>query len=124
MEFYKHVQYCFCCYVIKSVGEAANKVSLPVVRNPLLIEIHLLKLGHWTLNATKYVRCARTFFLLLLNDFVSLKDRLFEMAVSMSDCHPRGPGFDSRLYSRNFSGSRPIGSGTGSTQPREGKLGS
>ena len=36
--------------------------------------------------------------------------------VSTSDCHPRGPGFDSRLYPRNFSGS--IGSGTGSTQPR------
>ena len=37
--------------------------------------------------------------------------------VSTSDCHPRGSGFDSRLYSRNFSGS--IGSGTVSTQPRE-----
>ena len=37
--------------------------------------------------------------------------------VSTSDCHPRGPGFDSQLYPRNFSGSR--GSGTGSTQPRE-----
>ena len=34
-----------------------------------------------------------------------------------SDCHPRGPGFDSRLYPRNFS--RSIGSGTWSTQPRE-----
>ena len=39
------------------------------------------------------------------------------MVVSTSDYHPRGPGFDSRLYPRNFSGS--IGSGTGSTQPRE-----
>ena len=37
--------------------------------------------------------------------------------VSTSDCHPRGPGFDSWLYPGNFSGS--IGSGTGSTQPRE-----
>ena len=43
--------------------------------------------------------------------------RLFGIVVSTSDCHPRGPGFHSRLYSRNFSGS--IGSGTGSTQPRE-----
>ena len=24
--------------------------------------------------------------------------------LGTSDCHPRGPGFDSRLYSRNFSG--------------------
>ena len=40
--------------------------------------------------------------------------------VGTSDCHPRGPGFDSRLYPRHFSGS--IGSGTGSTQPREEKL--
>ena len=44
-------------------------------------------------------------------------DRLFGIVVSTSDCHPRGPGFDSRLYSTNFSGS--IGSGAGSTQPRE-----
>ena len=29
-------------------------------------------------------------------------DRLFGIVVSMSDCHPRGPGFDSRLYPRNF----------------------
>ena len=33
------------------------------------------------------------------------------------DRHQRGPGFDSWLYPRNFSGS--IGSGTGSSQPRE-----
>ena len=39
------------------------------------------------------------------------------MAFSMSDCHPGGPRFDSRLYPRNFS--RSIGSGMGSTQPRE-----
>ena len=42
---------------------------------------------------------------------------LFGIVVSMSDCRPRGPGFDSRLYPRTFSGN--IGSGTGSTQPRE-----
>ena len=41
IEFYKHVQYCFCCFVIKSAGEAANKVLLSVVWNPLLIEINL-----------------------------------------------------------------------------------
>ena len=44
-------------------------------------------------------------------------DRLFGNVVCMSDYHPRGPGYDSRLYPRNVSGS--IGSGTGSTQPRE-----
>ena len=48
---------------------------------------------------------------------ITLLTRLFGIVVSTSDCHPRGPGFDSRLYPRNFSGS--IGSGTGSTQPRE-----
>ena len=42
---------------------------------------------------------------------------LFGIVVSTTDCHPRGPGFNSRLYPRNFSGS--IGSGMGSTQPRE-----
>ena len=35
------------------------------------------------------------------------------VVVSMSDNHPRGPGFDSRLYFRNFSGN--IWSGIGST---------
>ena len=44
-------------------------------------------------------------------------DHVFGMVVSTSDYHPRGPGFDSRLYLRNLSGS--IGSGTGSTLPRE-----
>ena len=48
---------------------------------------------------------------------MKVMDHLFGIVVSTSDCHPRGPGFDSRLYPRNFSGS--IGSGTGSTQPRE-----
>ena len=33
------------------------------------------------------------------------------IVVNTSDCHPRGPGFDSRLYPRNFSGS--IGSERG-----------
>ena len=44
-------------------------------------------------------------------------DYLPGIVISMSDCHPRGPGFDSRLYPRNFSGT--VGSGKGSTQPRE-----
>ena len=42
-----------------------------------------------------------------------LADQLFGIVVSTSDCHPRGPGFYSRLYPRN------LGSGTGSTQPHE-----
>ena len=49
--------------------------------------------------------------------FVSCEDQLFGIVVSTSDCHPRGPGFDSRLYPRNFS--KSLGYGTGSTQPRE-----
>ena len=46
-------------------------------------------------------------------------DHMFGMVVSMSDYNPRGPAFDSWLYPRNYFGS--IGSGTGSTQPREDK---
>ena len=42
---------------------------------------------------------------------------LFGIVISTSDCHSRGPEFNSQLYPRNFSGS--IGSGTGSMQPRE-----
>ena len=48
---------------------------------------------------------------------IEILDHLLGIVVSMSDCHPRGPEFDSQLYPRNFSGS--IGSGTGSTEPRE-----
>ena len=44
-------------------------------------------------------------------------DHLFGIVVSIPDCHPRGPRFDSWLYPRHFSGS--IGSGTESIQPRE-----
>ena len=48
---------------------------------------------------------------------ILITDHLFGIVVSTSDYHPRGPGFDSRLYPRNFPES--VGSGTGSTQPRE-----
>ena len=41
MEFYKHVQYCFCCYVIKSAGEIAKKVLLSIFWNLLRIQINL-----------------------------------------------------------------------------------
>ena len=44
-------------------------------------------------------------------------DRLFSIVDKTSDFHPKGPGFDSQLYSRNFSGSKV--SGTGDTQPRK-----
>ena len=56
-------------------------------------------------------------FGLVTNRYNSALDSLFGIVVSTSNCHPRGPGFDSRLYHRNFSGS--IGSGTGSTQSHE-----
>ena len=53
----------------------------------------------------------------LINRVQRFSDRLFGIVVSKSDCHARGPGFDSRLYTRHFSGS--IGSRTVSTQPSE-----
>ena len=42
MEFYKHVQYCFRCYVIKSAGEPRKYCS--VICNLLLIEINLAQI--------------------------------------------------------------------------------
>ena len=56
MEFYKHVQYCFYCYVIKLAGEVANKVLLYVVGNPLLIEINLSQIR--TLDIKREKVCA------------------------------------------------------------------
>ena len=43
------------------------------------------------------------------------------MVVSTSDCHPRGPWFDARLYLRNFSWKYRIWNGV--TQPREDNWG-
>ena len=57
------------------------------------------------------------FVIVILMVYYDITDHLFGIVVSTSDCHPRGPGFDSRLYPRNFSGS--IRSGTGSIQPSE-----
>ena len=32
------------------------------------------------------------------------RDRLFGIVISMSDCHPKGPGFDPQLCPTAFSG--------------------
>ena len=51
-----------------------------------------------------------------IEEYRELSDRLVGIVVSMSDYHSRGSGFDSRLDHEFFS---YLGSGTGSTQPRE-----
>ena len=53
----------------------------------------------------------------MITIFIIRNDHLFGIVVSTSDCHPIGPGIDSWLYPRKFSGI--IGSGTGSTQPHD-----
>ena len=63
MEFYKHVQYCFCYYVIKSAGEAANEVLLSVVWNPLLVEINLSQIRTFDIKREK-VRAVCPYLLL------------------------------------------------------------
>ena len=69
-------------------------------------------------SGTLYITLLQmTTIITLLVLLLLLYDHLFGIVVSTSDCHPKGPGFDSRLYPRNFFGS--IGSGTGSTHPRE-----
>ena len=52
-----------------------------------------------------------------IEELLGHEDRLFGRVVSMSDCRPRGLGFNSWPYPRHFFGS--IGSGMGSTQPHE-----
>ena len=54
-------------------------------------------IGHWIPPSGKIMIFFRMFFGLM---------------VSTSDCHPRGPGFDSRLYLRNFPGSIEFGMGS------------
>ena len=65
----------------------------------------------------KQLTCIVIITYLVQRDFVRENFNNEVQVVSTSDCHPRGPGFDSRLYPRNFSGSK--GSVTRSTQPRE-----
>ena len=42
------------------------------------------------------------YFCVILRFLFVLCDCLFGIVVSTYDYHPRDPGFDSRLYSRNF----------------------
>ena len=63
----RYVQYCFCCYVIKSAGEATNKVLLSVVWNPLLIEINFSQIR--TLDIKREKVCAVCPYLLLIHEF-------------------------------------------------------
>ena len=81
MEFYKHVHYCFC--YIKSAGEAANKVLLSVVWNPLLIEINLSQIT--TLEIKHGKVCAVCPYLLFHFNFFTWfsHNRLFEII----SCH-------------------------------------
>ena len=53
---------------------------------------------------------------------MSIEDRLFGIVVSTSECHKRGPRFDSRLYPRNFYGSVGYGRGPPSLVRTIGKL--
>ena len=87
MEFYKRDQF-FFCYVIKSAGETVRKVLLSVIWNLLLIEISLSQIRNRTVNARKYVRCARTFyFYWLLLETLQL---LGNIASRIFGCIPEG----------------------------------
>ena len=94
--FYTNVTLNTCLYLIRTSAQ----ISVEHFTSILLAQI-----SSWTI----YI-----FFFLTL---MTRCDHLFSIVVSTSDCHPRDPGFDSRLYPRKFSGS--IGSGTGFTQPHE-----
>ena len=59
----KHVQCCFC-YVIKSAGEAANKVLLTVIGNSLRIKINLSQI--MTLSIKREKVCAVCPYLLFI----------------------------------------------------------
>ena len=121
---------------VESLVSHTFPISLPIfpsihVRNPLLeltpvfLFIHSLSQFNITLISAFYAthasRALHTHDKLPTSrnyqSLTYLGDRLFGIVVITSDCHTRGPVFDSGLYPRNFSGS--IGSGTGSTQTRE-----
>ena len=69
-------------------------------------QYYMIEFQSWTL----LLRCAssvnKKHFQVLIYTYLLIKDRLFGIVVGMSDYHPRGSGFDSRLYPRNFSRSR------------------
>ena len=54
---------CFCCDVIKSAGETTKKVLLCYLKYIAYRTKISFQLGYRAINARKYVRCARTFYL-------------------------------------------------------------
>ena len=60
----------FCYYVIKSAGEAANKVLLSVVWNPLVIEISLSQIRALDIKREKV--CSMCPYLLFQIDQISI----------------------------------------------------
>ena len=93
IEFYKHVQYFFCCYVIKSAGGTAKKVLLSVIWNPLLIEINLSQIR--TLDTKREKVCTVCPYL------------LFQNALSMETSYS-GIIFKTRTYVVQFNRSMNI----------------
>ena len=99
----------------KSKGRACHAV--------LSFEVHFVYAVKWLSllewHHAKYMPCLTWFYNTCTNisSLVIIYQCLFGIMVSMTVCHPRGPGFDSWLYHRHFSGC--IESGMGSTQPRE-----
>ena len=85
MKFYKHVQYCFYCYVIKSAGEATNKLLLSVFWNPLLIEINLSQIR--TLDIKREKVCAVCPYLLFLFWWVLPPLKIFDTFLTPYICN-------------------------------------
>ena len=56
---------CFCCYVIKLAGETQKSIVISHLKSTAYRNKISFKLWYWAVNARKYVRCARTFYLLL-----------------------------------------------------------
>ena len=103
MAFYKHIRYCFCCYVIKSAREAANKVLLSVVWNPLLIEINLSQIR--TLDIKREKVCAVCPYLLFLMwSNLNFYSKLIGRDCSVGLGAPLGEGHTEKLHFFSVSG--------------------
>ena len=75
--------------------QQATQFALMHLCNPFSLLVSLGKTELGFKNILKHDANVGVLFTIII-----IFDRLFGIVVSTSDCHPRGPGFDSQLYPR------------------------
>ena len=89
MEFYKMIN-CFCSYIIKPAGETTKKVLLSVIRNLILIEIHLSQIRISDSKREKvYAVCPYILFFFVFPYHIFIPPFLHTHLIHFVSFHPR-----------------------------------